>query len=438
MAKNTPLAERLRPHTLSEFVGQKHLLDEGRFLNTLIQSKSALPSLILWGPPGCGKTTLARLLAKEFDLELIALNAVSDGVKELRQVFDQSKHSLRPILLFVDEIHRFKSSQQDALLGAVEAGHVIFVGATTENPSFYINRALVSRLRVLQLKALEEADFEEIIMRALTDNELGLGKYFVAIGDQVKKSLISTAGGDARSLLNVLEQAVIRSAQRGDKILQQEDIDEAQQYTTSHYDRSGDNHYDFVSALHKSIRNSNPDAALYYLARMLDGGEDPLFIIRRLIRAAAEDIGLADPQALSFAVTAKEAVEHLGVPECDVILAQVTIYLATAPKSNSVYEAMSAAKKLAKNFPALPVPMHLRNAVTELMTNVGYGSGYSYDHTWPEKVSPMDSMPTELKGVKLYHPSEWAFEKEVKKRIEFFEKARLRARNKNSEKDGLL
>lgn len=435
MQKLAPLAERLRPKSLAEFVGQKHLLDQGRFLNTLIESKSPLPSLILWGPPGCGKTTLAKLLANEFNLDLVSLNAVSDGVKELREVFDQSKHALRPVLLFVDEIHRFKSSQQDALLGAVEAGQVIFIGATTENPSFYINRALLSRLRVLQLKALEENDFEEIILRALTDNDLGLGKYSAAIGDNTKKLLINAAAGDARTLLNVLEQAVIRSNQRGEKILDAEDISEALQHKSSHYDRSGDNHYDFVSALHKSIRNSNPDAALYYLARMLEGGEDPLFIIRRLIRAASEDIGLADPQALTLSISAKEAVEHLGVPECDVILAQVVIYLASAPKSNSVYNAMNTAKKLAKNFSSLPVPLHLRNAVTPLMTNVGYGEGYSYDHDWPEKVSPMESMPPELKGMKLYHASELAFEKEIKKRIEYFEKARERARRNLSASD---
>ena len=434
MARSIPLAERLRPHQLAEFVGQKHLLGPGRFLDTLLKSKSALPSLILWGPPGCGKTTLARLLAKEFDLELIALNAVSDGVKELREVFESARDSLRPILLFVDEIHRFKSSQQDALLGAVEAGNVIFVGATTENPSFYINRALLSRLRVLQLKALEEEDFNELLLRALTDNENGLGKHAVAMSDAVKEKIIFGAGGDARVLLNVLEQAVIRVSQRGEKIVEKEDVDEALQHSSGHYDRSGDNHYDFVSALHKSIRNSNPDAALYYLARMIEGGEDPLFIIRRLIRAAAEDIGLADPQALSMCVAAKDAVEHLGMPESDVILAQITIYLASAPKSNSCYEAMKTAKNLAKNFPSLPVPLHLRNAVTELMTSVGYGADYLYDHSWPEKVSPMESMPPELKGRKIYYPSDWAFEKEIKKRIEFFQSARERAR-KNEDKD---
>jgi putative ATPase len=430
-----PLAERLRPQTLDEFEGQKHLLGQGRFLATLMEQKAPLPSLLLWGPPGSGKTTLARLLAKEFGMELISLNAVSDGVKELRSVFEDAENALTPILLFVDEIHRFKSSQQDALLGAVESGKVTFIGATTENPSFYLNRALLSRLRVLQLQPLLEEDFFEIIDRAVADKERGLGKLSLAMGDAVKKRLFFGSGGDARVLLNTLEQAAVRASQKGERIIEINDVDEALQFTASHYDRSGDQHYDFISALHKSIRNSNPDAALYYMARMLEGGEDPLFIIRRLIRAASEDIGLADPQALILAVNAKDAVEHLGMPESDVILAQVVIYLATAPKSNACYEAIKEARRLAKNFPTEPVPLHLRNAVTDLMKDVGYAKNYEYDHSWPEKISPMESMPERLEGRELYHPHDLGFEKEIKRRIEYFEKARKRARETNKNSD---
>ncbi len=419
-----PLAERMRPQNLAEFVGQKHLLGEGRFLASLIEKKAPLPSMLLWGPPGCGKTTLARLLAKEFSMELINLNAVSDGVKDLRNVFEASEGALRPILLFVDEIHRFKSSQQDALLGAVEAGQVTFVGATTENPSFYLNRALLSRLRVVQLQPLLEEDFVEIIDRALSDRERGLGNSSLAMSDGAKKRLFFASGGDARVLLSTLEQTALRASQKGERILDVEDVEEAAQFTSSHYDRSGEQHYDFISALHKSIRNSNSDAALYYMARMIEGGEDPLFIIRRLIRAASEDIGLADPQALVMAVAAKDAVEHLGMPEADVILAQVVIYLATAPKSNSCYEAIKNARQLAKAHPTEPVPLHLRNAVTSLMKDAGYGSKYEYDHEWPDKVSPMQSMPKNLQDQKLFFPQEWGFEKEIKRRIDFYEKAR--------------
>ena len=419
-----PLAERMRPQNLAEFVGQKHLLGEGRFLASLIQKKAPLPSMLLWGPPGCGKTTLARLLAKEFSMELINLNAVSDGVKDLRNVFEASEGALRPILLFVDEIHRFKSSQQDALLGAVEAGQVTFVGATTENPSFYLNRALLSRLRVVQLQPLLEEDFIEIIDRALSDREKGLGNSSLGMSDGAKRRLFFASGGDARVLLSTLEQAALRASQKGERILEVEDVEEAAQFTSSHYDRSGEQHYDFISALHKSIRNSNPDAALYYMARMIEGGEDPLFIIRRLIRAASEDIGLADPQALIMTVAAKDAVEHLGMPEADVILAQVAIYLATAPKSNSCYEAIKNARQLAKDYPSEAVPLHLRNAVTHLMKDVGYGKKYEYDHDWPDKVSPMESMPKNLQDRKLFRPQEWGFEKEIKRRIDFYERAR--------------
>jgi len=379
---------------------------------------------------------LARLIATYVSAEFVPFSAVSGGVKEARAAIEAARERLkifkRRTLLFVDEIHRFNKSQQDTLLPAVEDGTVALLGATTENPSFEINSALISRARVFVLKPLDESDLIKLIDRALRDKDVGLGFENIEISDDSKRLLCQLSGGDARSLLNNLELVVSACPlTEGKKVLSKDQILESLQKNTILYDVSGEEHYNLISALHKSVRASDPQAALYYLARMIEGGEDPVFIARRLVRMASEDIGLADPQALPQSLAALQAVELLGYPECDTALAQAAIYLATAPKSHSLYTAIKAAKAEVKESGALPIPLHFRNAVTSLMKELDYGKGYQYDQDWPEKVSPQKTLPEQIEKLKLYEPGRFGFEKEIQKRMEYFEEIRRRLRGES-------
>ncbi len=432
-----PLAERMRPEHLEDYVGQEGILGPGKILRRLIDnfknnsSQQLLPSMIFWGPPGTGKTTLAQIIAKSVGAHFDIFSAVSSGVKDARAIIeaarDRKKFNNGNTVLFVDEIHRFNKSQQDAFLPAVEAGIISLIGATTENPSFELNSALISRSRVFILKALDQGDIEKLLRRALVDKSRGLGKMQVDIDDEALRALCNLAGGDARTALNALELAALSAdldPASGRKRITRELAEEALQRNSILYDASGEEHYNIISAFHKSLRASDPQASLYYLARMIQGGEDPFFIARRLIRAASEDVGLADPQALVQALAAKDTVELLGYPECDIALAQAVIYVATAPKSNAVYNAMNAAKAEVQESGPLPVPLHFRNAVTSLMKNEGYGKGYRYDHDFPDHVAPQERMPDKLRGKIFYTPGNYSFEKEVAKRMEWFETVR--------------
>ncbi len=433
MAPAVPLAERMRPQTIEDYVGQKDILGEGKILKRLLEEvqKSneigAMPSMIFWGPPGTGKTTLAQLVAKSTRSVFESFSAVSSGVKEARAVIDQARERLKlrgeHTLLFVDEIHRFNKSQQDAFLPAVEAGILSLIGATTENPSFELNSALLSRARVFVLKHLSNDDLKELIERALKDPGRGLGKMKVEVHPDALEVFSRLAGGDARTALNALELAALAASKdsAGVRHIGKSLAEEALQRNSILYDRAGEEHYNLISALHKSIRNSDPDAALYYLARMIAGGEDPLFIVRRLVRAASEDIGLADPQALVQALAAKDAVDLMGYPECDNALAQATVYLAVAPKSNSIYLAIRAAKDEVSLSGPLPVPLYYRNGSSE---------DYLYDHDWPEKISPQESLPENIKDKSFFKPGSLGFEKDVQKRMEYFEGVRKRLRAK--------
>ncbi len=413
-----PLAERLRPRNLKEFVGQTHLLGEGRLLSRLLRQKK-LPSLILWGPPGCGKTTLARLLAQEIGAAFLTLSAVEAGVKEMREVVKIAEKNLsfgQKTVLFVDEIHRFNKAQQDFLLPFVEKGTVILIGATTENPSFRVIAPLLSRAKVLTLKPLRPEEILVILRRALED-ERGLSGR-VEVEEGVLELLAQAAEGDARVALNFLE-ALWDAAPSvdGSKKITKSLLEEAALKKPLLYDRAGEEHYNLLSAFHKSLRGSDPDAAIYWLARMLEAGEDPLVIVRRLIAAAAEDVGNADPQALLVAVAAKEALEFLGLPEGELALAQATLYVATAPKSNACYQALKEAQKDVKRYGALPVPLHLRNPETALMKALGYGKGYKYPHHYPGGYVKQDYFPEKLGPRRYYHPSARGFEREIKERL---------------------
>jgi putative ATPase len=401
-----PLADRMRPQTLGEFVGQEHLVGEGRVLRRLIEGGGTLPSLILWGPPGTGKTTLGRLLAEKTAARFVALSAVFSGVKDLRAAIAEARLDRRRgrrTILFIDEIHRFNKAQQDALLPAVEDGTVTLVGATTENPSFEVTSALLSRSRVLVLNPLDEDEVATIVRRALTDEERGLGRFQPEISEQLVERLAHSAGGDARMALAALEAAVTATKpdERGARQITSETLIEALGRAQFAYDKGGEEHYNLASALIKSLRNSDVNAALYWLARMIEGGADPIFIVRRLCILASEDIGLADPQAMVQAAAAAEITQLIGLPEALFPLTQATIYLARAPKSNAVLRAYSAAHGDAIETAREPVPLHLRNAPTPLMKHLGYGKDYRYVHSDASAKEEMSCLPEKLKG-KIY------------------------------------
>ena len=416
-----PLAERMRPRSLGEFVGQAHLLGEGRLLRTAIE-KGDLHSMILWGPPGTGKTTLAALMAARARAQFVSFSAVLSGVKEIRAVIGEAEerqrlHGARTVL-FVDEIHRFNKAQQDAFLPHVERGTIILIGATTENPSFEVISALLSRCRVYVLQRLAEAEVTTILRRALADAERGLGALGVEADDATLAAVAGLADGDARTAQNILEVAATLAAPTsGGRVLTAALIHEAAQRKALLYDKAGEEHYNLISALHKSIRDSDPDAALYWLVRMLEAGEDPLFVARRLVRAAAEDVGLADPQALAVALAAKGAYEFLGTPEGELALAEAAVYLACAPKSNAIYTAYDAARADVHARPAEPVPLHLRNAPTGLMRDLGYGRGYRYAHDAPDAQVEQEHLPDALRGRTYYHPVPRGFEAEIRERL---------------------
>ncbi|MCI7794839.1 MAG: replication-associated recombination protein A [Lachnospiraceae bacterium] len=415
-----PLASRLRPESLDTFVGQKHLLGKGKLLRQLIDQDN-IPSMIFWGPPGVGKTTLASIIARKTNAEFINFSAVTSGIKEIKEVMAKAELGRQVglrTLVFVDEIHRFNKAQQDAFLPYVEKGSIILIGATTENPSFEINAALLSRCRVFVLQALTEDDLTELVKNALT-NPKGFGYLNIEISDELVHAIAVFANGDARTALNVLEMAVTNGEIHPDKtVVTKEVLEQCISKKSLLYDKNGEEHYNLISALHKSMRNSDPDAAVYWLARMLEAGEDPLYIARRLIRFAAEDVGLADNQALPLAVSVYQACHFLGMPECNIHLTQAVIYLSLAPRSNSVYTAYEHAKKDALTMLSEPVPLVIRNAPTSLMKDLNYGKGYVYAHDTEEKIARMECLPESLKGTRYYVPTESGQELRQKERLE--------------------
>ena len=416
-----PLASRLRPETLDSYVGQKHLIGKGRMLRNLIEH-DAISSMIFWGPPGVGKTTLARIIALTSKSEFIDFSAVTSGIKEIKAVMEQAERGRRSglkTILFVDEIHRFNKAQQDAFLPYVEKGSIILIGATTENPSFEINSALLSRCKVFVMKALEEADLAELIHNALSDPR-GFGNMPVHIGEDEITAIARFANGDARTALNTLEMAVLNAPTDRDGAITvtREILSECTNRRSLLYDKKGEEHYNLISALHKSMRNSDPDAAVYWLSRMLDGGEDPLYIARRLVRFASEDVGMADSAALPLAVAAYQACTFLGMPECDVHLAHAAVYLSMAPKSNAVYAARGIAAKDVREAPAEPVPLQIRNAPTDLMKQLDYGKGYQYAHDTEEKLTKMQCLPDSLAGKRYYFPTNQGAEERISERLE--------------------
>ena len=435
--REAPLAARMRPTNLKEFVGQEHIVGEGRVLRKAIDT-GQLPSMILWGPPGSGKTTLAFIIANTTDSHFSSVSAVTAGVADLRRIIDEAKErrSLyqKKTILFIDEIHRFNKAQQDAVLPYVEDGTVILIGATTENPSFEVIAPLLSRCRVFTLKPLSEKEINLIIERAIHDQERGLGKMQTEINEVALKQLIVMSNSDARIALNALELAVMTTPPGPDSVrhLTLEIIEDALQQRSLLYDKAGEQHYDLISALHKSLRDSDPDACLYWLARMLEAGENPLFIARRLVRAATEDIGMADPQALVVAMAAQQAVHFIGMPEGNLALAEAAVYLATAPKSNSLYTAYSRVQQEVQTGRNEPVPLHLRNPVTKLMKDIGYGQGYKYAHNYPDQMVEQEHLPDSLRGKRFYFPAESGFEKEVNARLSAWRL--LKQRNKQEQK----
>ena len=425
-----PLASRLRPQTLDEYCGQKHLLGEGKILRRLIESDS-VSSMIFWGPPGVGKTTLARIIANRTKANFIDFSAVTSGIKEIKTVMEQAKKNRRfgeKTILFVDEIHRFNKAQQDAFLPFVEKGSIILIGATTENPSFEVNGALLSRCKVFVLQELKTDELCGLLKHALTD-ERGFGLQKVEIDDALIESIANFANGDARSALSTLEMAVLNGVFDGEKtVVTAETLEQCISRKSLLYDKNGEQHYNIISALHKSMRNSDPDASVYWLARMLEAGEDPLYIARRITRFASEDIGLADPRALEIAVAVFQACRLIGMPECTVHLTEAVVYMSLAPKSNALYTAYGSAKRDAVNMLAEPVPLVIRNAPTKLMKELEYGKGYQYAHDTADKLTDMQCLPDSLLGREYYRPTEEGVEARFKARLQEIKDRKAKAK----------
>ncbi len=442
--ESRPLAEKMRPRNINEFAGQEHVVGSGTLIRHSIE-KDQVFSMILWGPPGCGKTTLARIIALETCSYFVHFSAVLAGVKEIRSVIEEAKEQLKlhrkRTILFVDEIHRFNKAQQDAFLHHVESGLITLIGATTENPSFEVIAPLLSRCRVITLKTLSDDDIARIIETALKDKERGLGNLNLELSGEVLSHLVRISDGDGRMALNSLEVAAgIATAKKqgdGESVsLTLDDLEKALQKKALLYDKSGEEHYNLISALHKSMRGSDPDAALYWLARMLAAGEDPLFIARRMIRFASEDVGNADPYALSVAIDAMEAFKFIGQPEGELALAQAAVYLATAPKSNSIYTAYGRVKEAVRNGGALPVPLHIRNAPTALMKDLGYGKDYKYAHDYKEEYVFQEYLPDKLEGRHFYFPTEKGYEKTIGERLEKWRRIKEEKRKELKKESG--
>ena len=423
-AMQVPLAERMRPRTLDEYFGQHHLLGDGKPLRLAVENDDA-SSMIFWGPPGVGKTTLAKIIAARTEASFIEFSAVMSGIKEIKQVMVEAEKALRfgsRTILFVDEIHRFNKAQQDAFLPYVERGAIRLIGATTENPSFEINAALLSRCRVYTLVALSEGEIITLLQRALNDSERGLGASSLSADDDALSTIAAYASGDARAALNAIEVATRLAAGRGERVISKQLASEAMQRRMLLYDKKGEQHYDIISALHKSVRNSDPDAALYWLGRMLEAGEDPMYCARRLVRMAVEDVGLAAPEALNLCLSARDAMHFLGHPEGDLVLAQAAVYLALAPKSNAVYTAYNAAVADIRKTVAEPVPLHLRNAPTSLMKDLDYGKDYEYAHDSEGRVADMECLPPSLRERRYYKPTAEGRERQLQQRMEEIER----------------
>ncbi len=418
---NRPLADRMRPRDLSEFFGQEAILGEGKILRKAIQ-EGKLFSMLFWGPPGTGKSTLAKIIATTCRCRFVPMSAVSAGVKEIKELArsarDDRKYKHAVTILFLDEIHRFNRSQQDYLLPHVEDGTLTLIGATTENPSFEINSALLSRLRVFTLEPLTHREIQAILERALADPVRGLGGLGITCPDDVLELIAHLCRGDARCALNILELASREASVAAPRMMTRDHVLEAAQKTSLMYDKTGEQHYNLISALHKSLRDSDPDAGLYWLGRMLEGGEDPLFIARRLVRFASEDVGLASPQALEQAVAAYQACRFVGMPECALALAQIVVFLAAAPKSNALEKAYILVKEEIQRTGHLPVPLHLRNAPTKLMKSLGYGKGYHYAHDFPDALVDQEHLPEPIRGKHFYKPTDRGFEQTIKERID--------------------
>jgi len=433
----------MRPRTLDEVIGQKNLLGPGKPLRVQIESDN-LGSMLFWGPPGCGKTTLARLIARLTKSEFISFSAVLSGIKEIKEVMADAERKLYSArrtpsgergrtIVFVDEVHRFNKSQQDAFLPYVEAGHITFIGATTENPSFEVISPLLSRTKVYILDSLTTPQIVQLLQRALQDRVHGLGNENISATDEILFRIASFANGDARAAYNTLELCarIAKPGASGSKLISERLLEDVLQRKLLRYDKSGEEHFNLISALHKSVRNSDPDAALYWFARMLESGEDPLYLARRMVRMASEDVGLAEPGALAFTLAAKDAFDFLGAPEGNLALAQAVVYLSLAPKSNAVYTAYGSVLEDVHKTEADPVPLHLRNAPTNLMKNIGYGAGYKYAHNFEEKVTDMSCLPENLAGRSWYKPTDQGFEQRLRARLDEIRKLKSRGVGKS-------